>query len=380
MTGKERLLTVLRGGTPDRVPISFFVQEEFLSSFYPHKKKVSRIDDAVRCSEYFGFDVITRDNVYTVPYWLKKSFLDWEVNSVSWTDGGIYHRRTTVETPQKVLEQIEVAPYNPRILSGVHFSTKEYLLKTVEDFEVFRRYMPDLDKDETESRKERAKYTNSVIGNRGISCPWGVGGVYNMAATCWGVQNLLIDPYVRPEFYREMMEFFADWIVRDYELMVETDHDAIGIQGNIANGALMNDAFFREHILPYEMKITKVIRDAGKYSIYHNCGKAKNLYPSYRDLGIDVWETVAPDPMGDNDLKEAREFFGSELILSGNLDQVSFLKTATPEQVKEKVHKIVEDGKPGGAFIFAGSDYLEPETPVRNIRAAISAATEYGAF
>jgi len=106
-----------------------------------------------------------------------------------------------------------------------------------------------------------------------------------------------------------MMEFFTDWIVRDYEIMAKTDYDALGIQGNIANGGLMGEEFFMEHIFPYEKRVINAIRKSGKPSVYHNCGYAVNLYPCYRKLGMDVWETVLPSPMGDNKLKDAKEYF-----------------------------------------------------------------------
>ena len=34
MTSRERLLTVLNGGIPDRVPVSPFVQETYLAYFF----------------------------------------------------------------------------------------------------------------------------------------------------------------------------------------------------------------------------------------------------------------------------------------------------------------------------------------------------------
>ena len=380
MTNRERLLTVMKKEMPDKVPMSFFVQEEFLSWFYPDRKIISRVDEAVDCAKHFDLDIITRENQFTRPYWLKKSSNNWELNEETRVEGDIYYRRTSIMTPEKVLTQVETAPYNPRILTGIHFHTQEYFIKEPEDFEVFRKFFPAEDPDHIRMRHEAAHAANARIGDQGISCPWGVGGVYNMVSSCRNIQELLMDPYVNPEFYIELMSFFTDWIVTDYEKMVETEYDALGIQGNIANGSLFGSEFFAEHIMPYEKKITSLLKQAEVPSIYHNCGYAKSLYPSYKELGIDVWETVAPDPMGDNTLKEAKEYFGRDLILSGNLDQVNFLKQATTSQVAEEVEHIIEIGKPGGCFIFAASDYLEPDTPEENIKAAVSAAREFGKY
>jgi len=38
MTGRERILSVLRGDIPDRVPVGLFVQKEYLSWFFQIKK------------------------------------------------------------------------------------------------------------------------------------------------------------------------------------------------------------------------------------------------------------------------------------------------------------------------------------------------------
>ena len=96
------------------------------------------------------------------------------------------------------------------------------------------------------------------------------------------------------------------------------------------------------------------IRSGGKFSIYHNCGYAKNLYPCYKKLGMDVWETVSPPPQGDNDLKEAKAYFGDSLILSGNLDQVDFLKKATPSEVRKRVGETMAAGEAGRQLYFCG--------------------------
>ncbi|MBF9016581.1 MULTISPECIES: uroporphyrinogen decarboxylase family protein [unclassified Oceanispirochaeta] len=378
MTGRERILAVLNKQVPDRIPVTFFVQEEYLSWFYPERKNISRVSDAVDCARHYGFDIITRDNKYTKPYWLNKSYPNWEVQEETWIENDIYYRKTAIKTPGGTLDQIETAPNDPRILKGVHFHMQDYLLKSVESFEIFKKYFPEIDKRELEERRERARYSKNIIGDLGITCPWGIGGVYNSVSSYRNIQELLMDPYIQPDFYHDLMDFFTKWIVKDYQIMTETEFDALGIQGNIANGALMGDDFFSQYILPYEKRISDTIRSGGKFSIYHNCGYAHNLYKSYRELGIDVWETVAPSPMGDNNLREARNFFGEDLILSGNLDQVNFLKRATPDEIRETVKEIMCQGKKGGAFLFSASDYLEPETPEENIKAAVSAAIEWG--
>lgn len=380
MTGRERLLCTLAGEIPDRVPVSFFVQEEYLSWFYPQRERVSRLQEAVDCARHYSFDVTTRQLEYVRPYWTKQSTTSWDINEKTWTRSGVYYRQTTIDTPGGCLKQLEEAPYDPRTISGISFHTREYFLKTPEDFELFRKYMPKYPEGILEERKAAARHARGVIGDSGISAPWGAGGVYNAVSTCRDIQELMMDPFLRPDFYQELMVFFTSWIAKDYEFLLETEHDAVGMQGNIANGSLLGLDFFNEHVLPYETQIIDLIRQGGKFSIYHNCGDARNLYPAYKQLGMDVWETISPAPMGDNDLAEAKMCFGDQLVLSGNLDQVSFLKTAEKTEIEAKVHEMMEIGKPGGHYIFSASDFLERGTPEDNIYWAVEAARECGRY
>jgi len=138
--------------------------------------------------------------------------------------------------------------------------------------------------------------------------------------------------------------------------------------------------FFDKYILPFEKELVKAIQDVGKFTLYHNCGKAKVLQESYVKMGLDMWETVAALPQGDNDLKEAKDLIGDRITLSGNLDQVHFLKKASFEEIEEEVARIMHIGKPGGRYIFAASDFLEQGTPVENVKKVIEVAKREGCY
>ena len=136
----------------------------------------------------------------------------------------------------------------------------------------------------------------------------------------------------------------------------------------------MGPDYFEEYVLPYERKAIDVLRQGKKPIIYHNCGKARVLYPAYKKLGITVWETISEAPQGDNVLAEAKEYFKDDLILFGNFDQVHFLKEATPEEVEKRAYDLMMTGKKGGHYIFACSDYLEIGTPLENVKALLRGA------
>jgi len=68
------------------------------------------------------------------------------------------------------------------------------------------------------------------------------------------------------------------------------------------------------------------------------------------------------------------------MILRGNIDQVEFMKTATPQQVKERVKEVITKVKDRGNFILSTTDFFFDETPYDNIRALVEAGMEYGVY
>lgn len=173
MTGRERILTVLKGEIPDRVPVGLFVQEEYLGWFFPEKEQVDRVIDAVECARILGFDLLTRDRKFEVPHFMKKSFGNWEVNEKVKKDKGNLYRATEITTPDGVLKQVEAGPYEKRTVSGIHFSTVEYLIENERDFEIFNKFVPRIDSETISEMKERAAFSRELIGELGISAPWG---------------------------------------------------------------------------------------------------------------------------------------------------------------------------------------------------------------
>lgn len=380
MTGRDRLLVLLQGEIPDRVPVSFLVQEVFLSYYYPKKTAVDRIKDAVECARELGFEVMTRGREVETPYFLKKSYTNWDVELKTKIQDGNLYQITEITTPKGVLKEVKGSEYNPRLGSGVHLITTEYLIKEEKDLDIFDAYMPQIDSNTIDEIKNFASYTKKVIGETGISAPWGWAGVFNVAATYRKMEDLLMDAYLNRDFYERYMSTLTEKQILYNNVLTDTEYDCIGIGGNIANSSIVGKDFFDEFILPYEKRLVTSIKESGKYALYHNCGNAKVLQESYADMGIDIWENIAKPPRGDNDLKQTKALIGDKVILMGNIDLVDFLRNSTIHEVEKEVEEIIAAGKPCGKFIFSGNDCLEPDTPIENIKKAVEVAVREGKY
>jgi hypothetical protein len=68
------------------------------------------------------------------------------------------------------------------------------------------------------------------------------------------------------------------------------------------------------------------------------------------------------------------------ITLSGNIDQIEFLKTAKPSQIHEKVRDVLEKAKKRGNFILSTTDYFGEQTPQENVAALAEAGMKYGNY
>ncbi len=374
ISSRERLLTLLKGELPDRVPVAPFIQQEFMSGYFG-RNDTDRLTDACIAAGELGFDLITKQNKAATPYFLRKSYPNWEVDEKKVVDNGMHYKITTIKTPAKTLRQVEGAPYDESIQEGIHYVTSDFMIESIEDFEVFSKYMPPRDAAHHREIIEDGKFAREHIGELGINAPWTVGGVFNLACEFVNIQNIIMDAMIDRDYYDAYMSLFADIVAFDSECFAASEYDVAGMQGNMANGGLLMESHFRDSVLPYEQRAFAPLHEAGKPVLYHNCGIASKLLPAYKELGLTIYETLAAPPEGDTDLVQAKELFAdTPTILCGTFDQVNFLKQGSPEEIYSRAAQVVESAKTGGKYIFAASDYIERGTPLKNVKAMLAGA------
>ncbi len=380
MTPRERLLCTLRGDIPDRVPVSPFVQEEYLSFHYPERATVDRVVDATELANELDFDLIAKPRTLEPPHFLRRSRAGWELHRTESQEGGLQVRRLEIRTRERTLLREDSRPLSGAATAGLSWTAQRPLLADADDIAWFADHIPPLDDDDRRDMADTISGWRRVLGERGVLAPWGFAGVFNVAAELIGMDRLYVLPYENESLYRAFMEALTSAECEYNAALAEAGADCIGIQGHIAGGASVGPDFFREFVQPYERRVIETIHAAGAFTVYHNCGFARSLYDNYRELGMTVWETVAESPRGDNSLAEAKALLGDRIVLLGNLDQVDFLKRATPAEVAARTRDIVRVGKPGGRYVFSTSDFLERGTPRENVVAMIEAAKDEGRY
>jgi hypothetical protein len=330
--------------------------------------------------DYFGFDVLhvlgtnwdgwsTNWEKHTYP---SRSADNWDVTVIEEGDEDSRRIVITIKTPEGELRQVENKKRSSQYL--IVRAIDEYLWKTPKDFEIFRKYSPPLDNIDC-SLIARAR---EAVGDKGLVNA-NTGGVINVMNAYRKLDQIFMDPFMDEGFYREMCEYLLEWIIRQDKKMVEAGGEVLEFAANLTTSGVGPD-FFEKYVLEYDKRKIDAVHAAGAFVNYHNCGDSAKLLHLYNQLGTDSFGYLTPPPFGDVDLNEALRVLRPDMVLKGNIDQVEFLRTATPGQIKKRVKEVLDKVKKRGNFILSTTDFIFDGTSQENVKAFVEAGIEYGTY
>jgi len=390
MTSRERLLCAMRGGTPDRVPVTLFICDggHFLNQLYPsidpwdHQSLQLKV---IEVQKQFGADVFVR-MLYGVndPLFIHMGGLnvhvqtaDWEVRTEELRHGDTRVQRSVIRTPGGTLTQ-DFSIHEVRPGTFVFACTKKPV-ETEADLDLAIRYEPRMPAGWRQQVKDRVARIRAALGESGILGTWTPHGPFNNASLLIDLDTLYSLFRVDYPFYEKLMNFAMERIL-DYTAAIdEAGPDVHCVGGNVPGGFL-GRANYERYILPFERRYIQFVQRNGTPAMYHNCGQVMALVEPYKQLGVRVVEPFSPPPLGDADLTKVKTVVnGAYAILSG-IDQVNVLQNGTAEQVRRATREAILAGKPGGGFILQPVDFLEYGTPEANVEAYIGEALEHAAY
>jgi hypothetical protein len=325
--------------------------------------------------QHFGFDIMHR----TCTIWdaFSDRYLDsknWRVTVQEDRTSDIQRRETTtIRTPES--ELTEVKEFRKTTAYDEISAETEHFIKNPEDFKQFVKYQPPVPQYDC-SRIARAM---DMLGDDGITAPW-VSSAFNTASRHRKIDSLIMDAYVDPDFYNGMMDYFTQRQIAASIQFAQAGADALTFEGNIANGGMVGPNYFEENILRYEKRIIQAIQGKGTLVLYHNCGDTNTMFGAYNQLGLDALETLTEKPFGDTDIDHAISVMDKTITVVGNIDQIEFLRTATPEEIREAVRRLLDKFKKRRKFILGTSDYISEGTSYENIKAFHDAGREFGEY
>jgi uroporphyrinogen decarboxylase len=206
---------------------------------------------------------------------------------------------------------------------------------------------------------------------------WGPGrGAKNGYAM--GLQPFLETLMDDPGFAREMMDFWADFVIavaRDWFDHVHFDFVFINEDGmGYKNSTLVSPKMYTAIWLPAMRKVVDFLHSHGVDIIaYYSSGDLRPLMPTLLDIGINLHFPL--EVAAGMDAPELRRTFGRAIRLIGNIARQALMDgpAAVDEEFQRKVPALMADG----GYIPAADDIITPDMTFESYRHYIELVRNY---
>jgi len=365
MNPKQRLLAAIRREPVDRVPanIYYYISEFYDAHLAPRLVEYTDPFEAGLASQtMFGFDPLIGLGGGSLP-WRVQDPGRWDVRLEEARANGDTIRIYTVDTPAGSLRTV----YGER--PGHSGWQIEPLVKGADDLlKLDHLPAPAIDVDQIARRWAQ-------LGERGLG--WvGVNGIWQQACYLRGMTQMAMDPYLDPGWAHAYLGRLCDHLEGQAEILCRAPVETFYINESYV-GMGLSPKVFDEFVRPYDERLIRIAKDAHKYVLYHDCGRADALLESFVDMGIDYLEPVTPRAAGgDLDPADVVRRIGDKVSIRGGVNH-RIMTYGTPDEVREEVRQCLEVFAPGGGYLLSPSAAINMDVPYANLEAFARAAQEF---
>lgn len=207
----------------------------------------------------------------------------------------------------------------------------------------------------------------------GYAIAFGNADVFERPALVRGLENMLCDTVLHPEWVEYLTKVFLDFFVEDFIRTLEATGGRIDIYYAMTDlgtqsGLLQSMDTFRRFIAPSIRTLAELVHRHGVKFMFHSCGAVREAIPSLIELGVDILNPIQPAAEG-MEPQGLKQDFGKQLSFHGGIDIQYLLPIEKPDAVRREVQRRVEILGQGGGYILAPSHNLQQDIPTENILA-----------
>jgi hypothetical protein len=377
LTSKERLLTAIKHGEPDLVPVSpriyIWLKDNYGCACWLHQ---------LRIAEDFDYDpFIYVSSPY--PNYIGEFRADYEdlddvQIELDVERSHLFTRiRRIIHTPAGTLTD-QVIQHKPNVGYGSDPNPhwEERLVKEPKDLESLAFLLP---------KPEPGAYRDIVavqgaVGQRGLVNLYINSALDHQAGWAVELVDLMVACFDNSQFVHDLLRLFQSHSLAETRAALEAGVEVVFVPWYFASmSAGWSPHFYEAFFLPLIKEHVSLAHDMGGLYHYYDDGAVSRILPWLADAGVDILSTVPPPPIGDVDLATVKAQYGDKLCFNGNVDLLHVIKDGTPELIHRTVHQLILDAAPGGGFILGTSDSIR-DAPRTNVQAFFEAARKYGEY
>ena len=195
------------------------------------------------------------------------------------------------------------------------------------------------------------------------------------------LENLSLTLYDDPDLITEMCDAYTQWVLESARIAYDAgtiDAFMIADDWGGTSSLLMSPAHLRKlFIKPFG----DIVKGLHKYNIpvaMHNDGRIWDVLDDLVNTGINAYHPI--EKSAGMDLGTVKKRYKGKLCAIGNVNNKTTMVTGTPEDVRRETLECLEIAAPGGGYILATDHSLHDDIPFENVYALIEVAKKYGKY
>lgn len=367
MTERERILKVLKGETPDRVP--WFAD---LGHWY-------RAESGER------WDLFTINNCTEEITDLHK-----EVRAGWYIEAGSLHEEYYVDgvvrekelIGDRAVERFKTPVgeiYMERKWSSLSFSwdITKLMVGNIDDLKILLYAV--------ERRKFRPKYENWEVmerigGEVGLGFPSiGYTGLGSLMSYYMGIQNTIYALCDEPELLERYIGIYNTNHLELVDLYCDSPAPHIFFTDNLSSD-VQPPELFRKYSFNHYKSIAEHLHKAGKTVSAHIDGMLNGIIGIIAEAGIDVADACTPTPTGDLIPAAIRKQAGGNMVLMGGISPSVWLPATNEKDFISHVRNWLDLKKTCSRLVQSAGDQVPPGTELKRIKLVYDIVEEYGRY
>ena len=192
-------------------------------------------------------------------------------------------------------------------------------------------------------------------------------GPFELGWRMMGIERMLESFIGEPDMISDLVEHLSALIMSFIDACAGLPVEAImfGDDWCDQRGCTIGLERWRTFYKPYYKHFISRIHQIGKKMILHVCGNVSPLIPDLIEIGLDVLETVQPEPEGMNPYHLKNEY-GKDLTFWGGLGCQSIVTYGNPEQLTSEIRHLRAYMSQDGGYILAPSKPINHSVSLEN--------------
>lgn len=370
MTSKQRMLTALDRGIPDRLPVTtHHLMTYFLDNIMGGMSNQEFFD-------HFGMDAI----VWTVPHRPDADAGEY-YDPTQGEPGFLESRRIATDEwriESEILSHPRYATTRYRIItpkgelttvmqSNEHTTwVSEHLIKGKSDIDLIGEFVtaPKCDVDAVIATAEEFGERGLIRGHICCFDLFGQPGTWQDACCLVGTQQMIMETFDDPGWVHELLRVLHRRKRTFVESLAGARYDILELGGGDASTTVISPSIFENFVAPYDSDLIEAAHQAGQRIAYHTCGGMMPILETIAAMNPNAMETLTPPEMGgDVRLAEAKARIGDKVCMIGSFDQYHHFVNCSEEETRAAVRRSFKEAGEGGGFILSPSDHFFDADP-----------------